>query len=684
MVLNILNTDRGWWARAFTTGSNDEPSKGKIYSQRVDKSGLGCPYKPSYPLPALDNSGPASQELIEGLRKDNLLDFLIEKGREADFSKLYGTYRSLYGAGREMEACTLIIKHWLGECWNSHPICQSEPEGWAPELPRRLIYLGELLTTTVEEIMIIDTDDHTDFQYIAVSYRWPMYLSKNQQLDEGTRDAFYRGYPVSRLHPLYADAFKVAAMLGIKYVWIDALCILQGTDQDWLAEGSKVASVYGNSVFTLAYGDGPDQPDLDPGCPPYHESCRLEEAVRAASRPFLQGKLTQFDRRNPEALYSWLEANGNFPTRPEGEIDKRGWAFQERLLSKRILSVTKDGFFWDCCSLNAADCRPLGLRGDFSPKFRDLEERRLKTLLLTGNVSREVALARDMYLLWRRIIEKYSHRNFTHNRDRLVALKGVVQRFQTVIKEPCFLGMWQGDVLRSLVWFCDTELDSPDLMSLHNDHPELRVPSWSWASVESPVGYRLWHPYQRYATHSIESVTLCADLEGINAKLAPGSYSTYTGTVSIKGPLTKIAPGALKRLGCKVIRESHRPTNKFAFSRLQHVYILPILKAGYSANLQAYYCLVLVDASLDLLNPGKVVRFKSDIDMGMDPEMKFERVGLFVVDCATRHNLCFNDPFFCRNEECRKILNLGNEGKETRHYTGEARCLGRTRIVRII
>lgn len=122
-----------------------------------------------------------------------------------------------------MEACTLIIKHWLGECWNSHPICQSEPEGWAPELPRRLIYLGELLTTTVEEIMIIDTDDHTDFQYIAVSYRWPMYLSKNQQLDEGTRDAFYRGYPVSRLHPLYADAFKVAAMLGIKYVWIDAL-----------------------------------------------------------------------------------------------------------------------------------------------------------------------------------------------------------------------------------------------------------------------------------------------------------------------------------------------------------------------------------------------------------------------------------------------------------------------------
>jgi hypothetical protein len=347
--------------------------------------------------------------------------------------------------------------------------------------------------------------------------------------------------------------------------------------------------------------------------------------------------------------------------------------------------VTKDGFFWDCCSLNAADCRPLGLRGDFSPKFRDLEERRLKALLLTGNVSREVALDSDMYLLWRQIVEKYSHRNFTYNRDRLVALKGVVQRFQTVVKEPCFLGMWQGDVLRSLVWFCDTEPDSPDLLSKSSsDPPELRVPSWSWASVESPVGYRLWHPYQRYATHSIESVTLCADLEGINAKLRPTSYSTYTGTVSITGPLTKIAPGALKRPGCKVIRDSHRPTNKFVFSKLQYVYILPILKAGYSANLQAYYCLILVEAGLDLLNTGRVVTFKTDLDVGIDPEMKFERVGLFVVDCATRHNLCFNDPFFCRNEECRKILSLGNEGNETRHYTGEARCLGRTRIVRII
>ncbi|CAH0048672.1 unnamed protein product [Clonostachys solani] len=638
MVSNLLDTARGWWAWAFTPV-----------------------------VPVLDTSGSACQELVEGLRKDNLLELLIEEGRE----------------GHELEACILIIKYWLGECWNHHSICQSEPEGWVPELPRRLIYLGELSTTSVEEIKIIDTEDHANFQYIAVSYRWPMCLSPNQQLNEDTRDAFYSGYPVSRLHPLYADTFKVAAMLGIKYVWIDALCILQGTDQDWCAEASKVASVYGNSIFTLAYGDGPDKPDLEPGCRSYHGSCRLEEAVRAASRPFLQGKLTEYDRRSPEALYHWLEANGNFPTRPEGEIDRRGWAFQERLLSRRILSVTKDGFFWDCCSLNAADCRPLGLRGDFSPKFRDLEERRLKTPLLTGNASREVALDSDMYFLWRRIIEKYSHRNFTYDRDRLVALEGVVQRFQTVIKEPCFLGMWQGDVLRSLVWFCDTDPDSPYLSRSNNDPFELRAPSWSWASVESPIGYRLWHPYQRYAAHNIESVTLCAKLEGIDAKLAPGSFSTYTGTVSITGPLTKITPGTLVRPGCKVIRDSHRPVNRFVFSQLQHVYILPILKAGYSANLQAYYCLILVEAGLDLFGPGRAAGPKPDFGLQMNFEMKFERVGLFVVDCATRHNLCFNDPFLCPNEECKKRFSLTNKGQKKRHFT-EARCLGRTSFLRIV
>ncbi|VUC25353.1 unnamed protein product [Clonostachys rosea] len=671
MVLHPLDSEQGWWVRAFTpivpSPQNDEASTREIHNQTVDTPDLNRPYQPRYPVQVLNDSESASQELIEELRKDNLLELLIEEGRE----------------GHELEACILIVRHWLGECWNHHQICQSEPEGWVPELPSRLIYLGELHSTTVEEIKIIDTEHHTNFQYIAVSYRWPMYLHPSQQLNEHTRDAFYRGYPVSRLHPLYADTFKVAAMLGIKYVWIDALCILQGTDQDWRAEASKVASVYGNSVFTLAYGDGTEKPDLDLGYPSYCESCRLDDAVQAASRPFLEGKLTEYDRRSPEALYSWLEANENFPTRPEGEIDRRGWAFQERLLSKRILSVTKSGFFWDCCSLNAADCRPLGLRGDFSPKFRDLEERRLKTLLLTGNVSREVALDSDMYLLWRRIIEKYSHRNFTFDRDRLVALEGVVQRFQTLVREPCFLGMWKGDVLRSLVWFRDTEPDDTCLSKSNHHPPELHVPSWCWASVESPIGYRLWHPYQRYAAHNVESVSLCASLEGIDARLPPGSFSTYTGTVSITGPLTKTSPAVLVRPGCKVIRDL-RPTERFVFSQLQYVYILPILKAGYSANLQAYYCLLLIEADLDMSKMDRTARSRPDPDMRMNPNIKFERIGLFVVDCATRHNLCFNDPFFCRNEECKKGFSLGNAGESTRHFTGEARCLGRTRIVRIV
>lgn len=174
---------------------------------------------------------------------------------------------------------------------------------------------------------------------------------------------------------------------------------MQREDQEWHNEASKVASIYGNSVLTLAYGDIPDSsepwrrscqdckekrerviaymetttgPSVPRSTEEVWENCRLKDAVQATLQPFVKGgPITDHAQGSPELLYSWLEAHQNFPTRPASEIDKRGWTFQEILLSRRVIYMTKDGFFWDCCRLSAADSRPLGLRGDFSPKFRD-------------------------------------------------------------------------------------------------------------------------------------------------------------------------------------------------------------------------------------------------------------------------------------------------------------------------
>lgn len=153
---------------------------------------------------------------------------------------------------------------------------------------------------------------------------------------------------------------------------------MQGKGGDWHTEASQMASVYGNAILTFCFGDGTDQklqmPSTHHQAPtkPYRverHNCTLEEATRAALRPFITGKISEIDKRSPDSIYRWLESTGSCQFRPESEIGQRGWTFQERLLSRRVLSITKSGLFWHCCRLSAADTRPSGLRGDYSPGF---------------------------------------------------------------------------------------------------------------------------------------------------------------------------------------------------------------------------------------------------------------------------------------------------------------------------
>ena len=48
------------------------------------------------------------------------------------------------------------------------------------------------------------------------------------------------------------DAVVVTRLLGLRYLWIDSLCIIQDSKSDWEEEGSKMDQVYKNAYVTLA------------------------------------------------------------------------------------------------------------------------------------------------------------------------------------------------------------------------------------------------------------------------------------------------------------------------------------------------------------------------------------------------------------------------------------------------
>jgi hypothetical protein len=350
-----------------------------------------------------------------------------------------------------------------------------------------------------------------------------------------------------------------------------------------------------------------------------------------------------------------LQSNNNFPTRPKSELDGRIWTFQERLFSRRIVTVTAEGIFWDCCFHNAHNRRPLGLRGDLSPGFRDSDERRIKRMLYSPSPD---AAPSDLYFLWRRILQDYTQRQWTYTSDRLIALQGAADRIGDVLQDTCCLGVWKHDALRSLIWFCETRSSEAYLPS-KGDY-DLEAPSWSWASVSWPVPCRLWHPFRRKADRNLEFTTPLADIVSSRAfELSPGilnRFPVFNTPIAIKGPLASVPLLWLDRAGCQVILDP-RPYETFPGSQVGQsrgpmiqandwkrllrngdsdpkVLVLPFLVGGYSRTMQAQYCFILAPAN-GIQAAGS----------------SFRRLGLFVMD-NTLKPICLEDPGTCTDENC--------------------------------
>ncbi|KLU93091.1 hypothetical protein MAPG_12032 [Magnaporthiopsis poae ATCC 64411] len=253
-------------------------------------------------------------------------------------------------------------------------------------------------------------------------------------------------------------------------MWIDALCIQQGRGGDWHAEAQAMDAIYTNAAVTIALVDGTGLDEL----------ARVRE-TSFISNPQALGRMlsdvsSQTDPElgtsspSQEEVCRALSATGNFISRPSGVLDSRAWAFQEKLLSRRIISITREGLFWDCLHHSACDRRPLGIQGDHSPDFRDSDDRKVKRLLLdtpqplfvgsgVGPHASPCASRPELLWHWRRILQQYTKRSLTYQTDRLLAVDGVMRRMGQILLDENVLGICRTDAIRCLLWFEEPRSD---------------------------------------------------------------------------------------------------------------------------------------------------------------------------------------------------------------------------------
>jgi hypothetical protein len=168
-----------------------------------------------------------------------------------------------------------------------------------------------------------------DTPYVTLSYRWGE--SQSLTLRSDNIEQFRLGLSILSLPRTFQEAIEVACRLNVHYIWIDALCIIQGSPGDWQSEGPQMHNVYGRSYLNIGAADSPN---------PHGGLFR--------SRPYPPQPVVKVSAKWQGIIPGEFYCHDLKSTIPESHLAKRAWIFQERLLAPRMINFTGDQILWEC------------------------------------------------------------------------------------------------------------------------------------------------------------------------------------------------------------------------------------------------------------------------------------------------------------------------------------------------
>jgi hypothetical protein len=165
------------------------------------------------------------------------------------------------------------VKTWLHACNSGHAehsecsyIAECQMRRRKDQQDQHFVPTRLLDLEPAEPAMIRLVDTHTtqliQGPYATLSHKWGKIKDEERfQLTKDTKDDLYSGFQIDSIRPqgkTFQEAIEVTQRLGIRYLWIDSLCISQGDKEEWLREGATMDQVYMNSYVNLAAVDSED------------------------------------------------------------------------------------------------------------------------------------------------------------------------------------------------------------------------------------------------------------------------------------------------------------------------------------------------------------------------------------------------------------------------------------------
>lgn len=379
----------------------------------------------------------------------------------------------------------------LSICFETHSSCYDAQE---TSLPTRLVNVNaEKLSGDV--VLVESSSLPHDSRYVALSYCWGGYEPHCRTMRSTLKERKER-IPWSILPKTFRDAVTFTRKLGVSYLWVDSICIIQDDLADWTHESGRMFEIYRASYVTLAALWGSDSI-----CGLFSEVNERVLEPDAMIRLGQQGWPVHFELDH-EPYYNWSSSSG--------ALFKRAWAYQERLISPRVLLFAKKELAFQC--YNNADCECGADRAsrkdyDWSSKTehdtkRFFSETVIRNRNKTQRAGIDNAKSRPSFavtsfaieMAWRDHVGTYSGLHLSVEGDRLPAIGAVAKQFQTVRpREQYLAGLWSGSLLRDLLWYAKIGPNVRYNETRRNRSRESEAtPSWSWAFHGGEVCYPSW------------------------------------------------------------------------------------------------------------------------------------------------------------------------------------------------
>ncbi|KAL2144178.1 hypothetical protein VTI28DRAFT_9469 [Corynascus sepedonium] len=430
---------------------------------------FNCP-EYAFECPALHSSGPPGPILVLELEPIN--DSSIPPDVLTDNTRSPGTLA--------------LAKRWVSDCVRHHKRCRAGSGGgvW---YPRRLLDLSRSNEASEQQseqiVRLIETADVIPAgRYTTVSHRWGS--MEQLRLTKHTYPQLAEGLPLRSLPQLVQDVIFVSLEFGIRYVWIDLLCIYQDEDNmaDWQREATLMNRVYSNSFCNISAGDAK-------GC---HESLFASRDPNIFLPQLVELNVEHGDEKTQ--LFRVYDNSYWHRSVSRALVNTRAWVLQERFLSPRVLQFDKCQVLWECLEKSATETCPReiprSLVGMGNLVFKNL----VPIVQPTPTGAPNSKFLSKVRHIWTCLVEAYSACDLTVPSDKLIAISGIAQHIAALLQGDYVAGMWRSHLEGELLWY----VAQSGVPGKTSRPAQYRAPSWSWASIDGPV-----RPGWSFTNHSL-------------------------------------------------------------------------------------------------------------------------------------------------------------------------------------